>query len=79
MTLDVISRIGFGEPFGSLLADRDIDGFCEAGNVGLPVASYILGLGLAHVVIRPWVLSGSLVRARRTRRGWASWLQTRGG
>lgn len=55
MTLDVISRIGFGEPFGSLLADRDIDGFCEAGNVGLPVASYILGLGLTHIVHTPWV------------------------
>ena len=55
MTLDVISRIGFGEPFGSLLADRDVDGFCEAGNKGLPIASYVLSLGLTHVVHSPLI------------------------
>lgn len=55
MTLDVISRIGFGQPFGSLLADRDVDGFFDAGNKGLPVSSYIIGLGLTHIVHIPWV------------------------
>src|SRR5690606_10285852 len=55
MTLDVISRIGFGEPFGSLLADRDVDGICDAGNKGLPIASYVLSLGLTHVVHSPLI------------------------
>lgn len=55
MTLDVISRIGFGQPFGSLLANRDVDGFFDAGNKGLPVSSYIMGLGLTHIVHIPWI------------------------
>ena len=55
MTLDVISRIGFGQPFGSLLADHDVDGFFEAGNTGLPVNSYIIGLGITHIAHIPWV------------------------
>lgn len=55
MTLDVISRIGFGEPFGSLRADRDVDGFLEASNKGLPLMNAIAVVGLSPIMQIPWV------------------------
>ena len=55
MTLDVISRIGFGEPFGSLLADRDVDGFLDASNKGLPLMNAVAAVGLTPIIQIPWV------------------------
>lgn len=49
LTLDVISHIGLGEPFGDLRTDADVDGFLEAGNFGLWMNTQMLSL---HI---PWV------------------------
>src|SRR5438876_497829 len=38
-TLDVISEVGFGEPFGDLRADRDVNEYVAAGEIGLKVTT----------------------------------------
>lgn len=55
LTLDVISRIGFGEPFGDLRADDDVDGFLAAGDLGLWLNNHFMAWGLTEIVHIPWV------------------------
>ena len=55
LTLDVISRIGFGEPFGDLRADADVDGFLAAGDLGLWLNNIFMALGVTELVHVPWV------------------------
>lgn len=45
-TLDVISTIGFGQAFGDLKADADLNGYIAAGELGLSIVTYSVGLGL---------------------------------
>jgi cytochrome P450 len=46
LTLDVISKIGFGKAFGDLKADADLDNYISSGRVGLAIMTFIAGLGL---------------------------------
>ena len=55
LTLDVISRIGFGEPFGDLRADDDVDGFLAAGDLGLWLNNHFMAWGLTEIVHIPWL------------------------
>ena len=55
LTLDVISRIGFGEPFGDLRADADVDGFLAAGDLAIWLNNYFMALGLTELVHVPWI------------------------
>jgi len=52
-TLDVISNIGFGEPFGDLRADADVDTFVESGEIGLVVNAVSIALGLTKFIHTP--------------------------
>lgn len=45
-TLDVISKIGFGEAFGDLQADADLNDYIKSGEVGLSIANFLSALGL---------------------------------
>jgi len=36
-TLDVITDIAFGEPFGFLVENRDINGYCKVGRASIPI------------------------------------------
>ncbi|KAK3397510.1 cytochrome P450 [Sordaria brevicollis] len=49
--LDVISHIGFGEPFGDLRQDQDVNRYLEDLENGTKASSYILGLGLSVFVL----------------------------
>jgi len=55
LTLDVISHVGFGEPFGDLQADADVDGYIEVGETGLAVITITAALGLTWLVQLPMV------------------------
>ena len=55
LTLDVISHLAFGEPFGDLAADADVDGFIEAGSVGMRLFLWMAGMGLLETLHIPWV------------------------
>ena len=54
-TLDVISDIGFGEPFGHLQADEDVNENIKAGEIGLTVTTLGLALGLTWFLQVPLV------------------------
>ena len=45
-TLDVISTIGFGQPFGDLKADADLNDYIKSGEQGLVIVTLSAGLGL---------------------------------
>ncbi|KAI4623046.1 uncharacterized protein J4E87_006139 [Alternaria ethzedia] len=46
LTLDVISKIGFGKAFGDIKADADLDDYISAGRVGLAIMVFTGALGL---------------------------------
>jgi len=46
-TLDVISHVGLGEPFGNLLADADQKDYLKASEEGLKIGNTAFALGLA--------------------------------
>jgi len=54
-TLDVISHVGFDEPFGDLRADQDVNGYIEAGEIGLTVTTVGLALGITWLLQLPLV------------------------
>jgi cytochrome P450 len=54
-TLDVISDIGFGEPFGDLRADRDVNDYVKAGEMGLAITSIGMALGLTGFLQTPFI------------------------
>lgn len=51
LALDVISHIGFGEPFGDLLADQDVGGYIEDAENGVTKSVYLVGLGLSQLAL----------------------------
>ncbi|PKS13167.1 hypothetical protein jhhlp_000511 [Lomentospora prolificans] len=55
LTLDVISHIGFGEPFGDLRTDSDVDTFVESGEIGLIVNAVSIALNLTKFMHNPIV------------------------
>lgn len=52
-TLDVISTIGFGEAFGDLLADDDLNDYIKSGEQGLTVVMISAALGLTKYLQWP--------------------------
>ncbi|KAH9871815.1 hypothetical protein J1614_006072 [Plenodomus biglobosus] len=52
-TLDVISHIGLGEPFGDLKADEDIKGYLKSCEEGLKIGNTAFALGLAWMKDHP--------------------------
>ncbi|EGO52223.1 hypothetical protein NEUTE1DRAFT_114214 [Neurospora tetrasperma FGSC 2508] len=51
LALDVISHIGFGEPFGMLLSDQDVNGYIKHADQGMNAIMYLWGLGLTELVL----------------------------
>ncbi|UNI20893.1 hypothetical protein JDV02_006942 [Purpureocillium takamizusanense] len=58
-TLDVISGVGLGRPFGMLASDADIDGYLRSSEDGLRAANAALALGLSWLAHAP--LLGRLI------------------
>lgn len=54
-TLDVISDISFGVPFGDLRADDDIDAFVESGEQGMIANALSIALGLTKFIHIPLI------------------------
>ncbi|OAL49101.1 benzoate 4-monooxygenase cytochrome-like protein P450 [Pyrenochaeta sp. DS3sAY3a] len=52
-TLDVISTIGFGEPFGDLTSDSDVHGYIKAAGEFLSLSPWFAALGLTPVLQYP--------------------------
>jgi cytochrome P450 len=48
--LDVISTIGFGEPFGDLKADRDLNDYIKSTEEGMTMMKTTLALGLIPIL-----------------------------
>jgi len=46
LTLDVISTIGLGRPFGMLQADTDVDGIIHSSEDGLVLGNFFMALGI---------------------------------
>lgn len=45
LTLDVISDVGLGKAFGDLKADKDVNDYLTASEVGLRIGNFAFGLG----------------------------------
>ncbi|KAK6221802.1 cytochrome p450 [Colletotrichum tabaci] len=54
LTLDVISDISFGKPFGDLRADEDMFGIAESSETGIAIFTYNIALGLYKILHRPF-------------------------
>ncbi|GKT93423.1 pisatin demethylase [Colletotrichum tofieldiae] len=54
LTLDVISDISFGKPFGDLRADEDMFGIAESSETGMVVFTYSIALGLYKILQTPF-------------------------
>ncbi|KAF1961436.1 benzoate 4-monooxygenase cytochrome-like protein P450 [Byssothecium circinans] len=52
-TLDVISHIGFGQAFGDLAADDDVDGYITASEEGMSAMTFLCATGLVPFVQWP--------------------------
>lgn len=52
-TLDVISTIGFGEPFGDLTSDTDVHGYIKAAGEFLSLSPWFAALGLTPILQYP--------------------------
>jgi cytochrome P450 len=46
-TLDVISHVGLGEPFGDLLADKDVNDYLKASEEGLKIGNSAFAMGIS--------------------------------
>ena len=55
LTLDVISDIGFGEAFGDLRADADVNDYIKSGEEGLMVLTLFMALGLTDFLQIPFI------------------------
>jgi cytochrome P450 len=54
-TLDVISHVGLGEPFGDLLADKDQKDYLKASEEGLKIGNTAFALGIGWLPGTPIV------------------------
>jgi cytochrome P450 len=55
LTLDVISALSLGEPFGMLTRDEDTHGYIKSGEEGLWICNLTLGLGINWIIQIPWI------------------------
>lgn len=53
LTLDVISEVGLGKPFGDLEADQDVNNYLEASAEGLRIGCMVWGLGTGWLTNLP--------------------------
>lgn len=52
-TLDVISHVGLGEPFGDLKADEDVKGYLQSSEEGLKIGNTAFAMGVAWMKDAP--------------------------
>jgi cytochrome P450 len=53
LTLDVISAVGLGKPFGDLKADADVNDYLHASETGLHIGNMAFGLGTSWLTALP--------------------------
>ena len=67
-TLDVITDIAFGEPFGFLVENRDINGYCKVGRASIPIFEWFGVFPDLYKVLRlPGIRSLVMPSARDTK------------
>jgi len=54
-TLDVISTVGLGKPFGMLQSDRDVDDYLQSSEEGLAIGNTALALGFSFLTQAPFI------------------------
>ncbi|KAL4916479.1 cytochrome P450 [Aspergillus aurantiobrunneus] len=54
-TLDVISSVGLGKPFGMLQSDSDIDSYLQSSEEGLAIGHTALALGISWLPQVPYI------------------------
>lgn len=59
LTLDVISTVGLGKPFGMLKADNDINDYLKSIEEGLWISNLLMATGLYRIMQIQWI--GSLL------------------
>ena len=74
-TLDVISSIGFGQPFGDLNSDSDIDSYIHSGEQALGFVTFSTATGLTSVLHWPW-LARLLGPSEKDKRGLGKMMAT---
>ena len=52
-TLDVISRVGLGQAFGDLAADKDVNDYVKSSEQGLKIGNTAFALGIAWLKDTP--------------------------
>lgn len=55
LTLDIISSVGLGKPFGMLKEDRDVDDYIKSGEEGLNIVNFSVGVGISWILQTPWI------------------------
>ena len=55
LTMDVISTVGLGNPFGMLKADKDINDYIKSTTEGLWMSNVFMGTGLYRIMQVKWV------------------------
>ena len=58
-TLDVISHVGLGEPFGDLKADKDVKDYLKSTEEGLKIGNTAFAMGIAW--LKDTALIGPLI------------------
>jgi cytochrome P450 len=53
LTLDVISTIGFGRPFGMLESDTDVNGIIQSSEEALVLGNFLMAIGLGGLRLKP--------------------------
>lgn len=76
--LDVISTLGFGQPFGNLKADADMNDYIASSEMGLTAMKYTMGLGLTPIMQWP-PLMHLLGPSERDKSGFGKMLATARG
>ncbi|KAK8066112.1 hypothetical protein PG997_012859 [Apiospora hydei] len=55
LSLDVISDISWGKPFGNLKGDRDVDGIAHSSEEGMWFFNFMLATGLYRILHQPLI------------------------
>jgi cytochrome P450 len=76
--LDVISTLGFGQSFGNLKADADMNDYIKSGEMGLTAMKFTMGLGLTPILQWP-PISRLLGPSEKDKSGFGKMLATARG
>lgn len=68
LTLDVISSVGLGKPFGDLKADEDVNDYLKATAEGLKIGNMAFGIGTSWMVNAP-IIGPAIAPSEKDKKG----------